>query len=180
MVKFLLLLHCSDTDYANSAAGVIGNPLLCCLGRDSIREGSVRVVRMLIDAGADTVFEILRADDREEDNPKIYTLLELVAALIDENSSTAVCLSSVQIRGLQAIQRLIGQVDAARALSWGWVCAGDGGADSSAAAGCIAGATHAEWPAWPAWPVHGVPLVHGAVHLPATTRSRVTRQALFR
>ena len=118
-VQFLLKRSCHDTAYANTVRGVVGKPLLCCLTSASVTASSPRIMRMLIDAGADTRFTFACLNDSGHFLHR-STALQLVTKMIDEKKSGAVVFNEEQMHGLRGMRRLLVQVDAARAVSWGW------------------------------------------------------------
>ncbi|CAM9206585.1 unnamed protein product [Ectocarpus sp. 12 AP-2014] len=123
-VKLLLqrsaeYFSCGGSSYANSALGVVGKPLLSCLVRDSLRGSSSRVMRRIIDAGATTAFTFTRID---YDGNIMYqtTALDMVTTLLREKRSSGKMFTQQQMYGLCGMRRLLMQVDAVRAVSWGW------------------------------------------------------------
>lgn len=92
------------------------SPLLCCVTSDSLKIGAIRVLRRLIDAGADTT-TIFR------DNQGVvsggHTSMELVEAKLEYlkhglgHDSDTMC-------GLHGLRRLLMTEEAIHALSWGW------------------------------------------------------------
>ena len=124
-VKLLLkwsaeYFSCGGSSYANSALGAVGKPLLSCLVRDSLRPSSSRVMRRLIDSGATTAFTFTRLD---YDGNFMYqtTTLDMATTLLREKQSSGKMFTQPQMYGLRGMRRLLMQVDAVRALSWGWI-----------------------------------------------------------
>lgn len=88
--------------YVNMSVAKDTPPLLLeYLTKDTLRLSSTRVLRFLLDAGADTTFPLLE--------------------IIDHDIS--LCSTESEKEAMQAKRRLLMQQDAARATSWGWVSA---------------------------------------------------------
>jgi ankyrin repeat protein len=125
MLKFLL--RCSKDvqrcaclgAYVNSANGIIGKPLLHCFVPTCIRVNSRRVMRLLIDAGADTTFTFNHVDDYGK-FIRQTTLSEMVSTLIAERGSDGIRFTKQQIRVLEGMRALLLQTAAIRDISWGW------------------------------------------------------------
>ena len=94
-------------NYARDDRGL--SPIQCCFLQTSLGLFSCRIVRMLLDAGADvnTVFLF-----RES----IHDASEFAAAFIRR----ARYVSEDQVRGLEGVRRLVLQADATRGASWRW------------------------------------------------------------
>ena len=108
--------------YANRANGVLGSPLLHCLIPSGTKTFSPRVMRMLIDAGAETEFSFPRLNDG---GYLMYftTPLGLANSQLHEKRDLGKELSERQLNGLRGIRDLLMRVDAVRAVSWGWISA---------------------------------------------------------
>lgn len=94
-------------NFARDGKGL--SPIQCCFLVTSLRLFSCRIVRRLLDAGAevDTVF-------------LFYEVNNSAAEFADAYTRRARNVSDDQVRGLEAVRRLVRQVDAARSVSWGW------------------------------------------------------------
>lgn len=106
--------------YANSALGTIGNPLLHCMMPPGMRDSSPRVTRILIDSGAVADFTFER-EDSAGNVMYVTTPQELATTLIHDKSSDGISFTQKQMRGLKGVRKLLMQVAAVHAVSWGWV-----------------------------------------------------------
>lgn len=115
--------------YVNGARSSPGgmSPLLCslnCIGRSTNK-----VLKLLIDAGAETMFTFNRVD---ANNKFLHTStpLETVATIIRERGLGSVKLTEEEVCWTKTMQKILKQADAIRAVSWGWVsiCRAGGGA----------------------------------------------------
>lgn len=84
-------------------------PLLLCVW--GCRQGSPRTVRLLIDAGADTAGQVMHGD-----TPLNY----VGSCLRDKTVKGGEDATQEQLRRLEAMRRLLMQVEAVHAISWLW------------------------------------------------------------
>eukprot|EP00752_Nemacystus_decipiens_P011398 g10124.t1 len=123
-VAFLLMHHSlkapgGSARYVN--AGRVPDqekkPLFC-----SIRGCSPKVVRLLIDAGADTTssLQMPGLDLRGWEEVIRSTPLDFAEQYISEKAANDKQLTEEELRGLEAVRRVLMQVDAIHAVSWLW------------------------------------------------------------
>ena len=89
-------------------------PLFCSIGGCS-----PRVVRLLIDAGADTTASYSILDKGGQEVLRL-TPLVMTEQYISKKGTREKTLMEKDLRGLEAIRRLLMQVEAVRAVSWLW------------------------------------------------------------
>lgn len=93
-------------------------PLLCCLTQKYLKMDAVRVLRMLIDAGADTTTIFI---DRDTNESAGYTALEIVNNRISNHFlKFGLGDDSNTVRAMQGVRRLLMREEAVHARSWGW------------------------------------------------------------
>ncbi|CAM9982540.1 unnamed protein product [Scytosiphon promiscuus] len=78
-----------------------------------------RIVRLLIDAGADTRSRV-RFRRRDNDAEVTETPLDLTTRKLDEKMIDGEVATEEQLHRLEAVRRLLLQVQAVRAISWSW------------------------------------------------------------
>jgi len=107
------------TTYVNHLCKSDGmTPLLCCITQDNPTMVATRVVRMLIDAGADTTTVFY---DRDTEKSVGCTAREIIDAKICQRYSLfGFGDHSDTMRALQGVHRLLMQEEAIHAVSWGW------------------------------------------------------------
>ena len=117
--------------YVNSQDMSGTPPLIYAIGVASF--SSLRVVRLLIDAGADTTLSVLLRNDR---GMIVYdTPLTLATRYHREKKLNGYPATEAQLRALEATRRLLQRVEAIRATSWTWPSEVHPVASSSAAGG---------------------------------------------
>ncbi|CAM9487590.1 unnamed protein product [Ectocarpus sp. 8 AP-2014] len=116
----------SGTSYVNHTGESNSlSPLLCCVTTDSLKIGAIRVLRRLIDAGADTT-TIFR------DNQGVvsggHTSIELVNAKVDfEYLKHGLGHDSDTLRMLHGLRHLLMREEAIHAVPWGWAASSAAG-----------------------------------------------------
>ena len=90
-------------------------PLFCSIGGCS-----PRVVRLLIDAGADTTASYSILDKGGQEVLRLTPLVMTEQYISEETAFDEKKLTEKQLKGLEAIRRLLMQVEAVRAVSWLW------------------------------------------------------------
>ncbi|CBN75182.1 EsV-1-199 [Ectocarpus siliculosus] len=121
-VQFLLRQRRKESEmsvhaYANSSDGSGMTPLSCSI--EWCSSGNPRIVRLLVDAGADTTSTVrvtnLNGGVEYNDTPLAVTTSLLREKVVDGKPAT-----EEQLHRLQAIRRLLLRVDAVHAVSWLW------------------------------------------------------------
>lgn len=121
-VKFLLQQQQGETAkgaYVNARAPLGATPLICSIEADDVRSCSPRVVRLLVDAGAD-VRRSVRIEDFMgrvvfNDTPLAFTDRRLRDQKKGLQNAT-----EHHVHGLEGIRRLLLRVQAVYAVSWVW------------------------------------------------------------
>ena len=95
-------------------------PLLCAIaGLHGIVSPSSRIVRLLVDAGADTVSAVQLQDD--DGGLMFYdTPLDLATHMLRDMKVGGQDVTQKQLHGLEGIRRLLLRVEAVHAVSWLW------------------------------------------------------------
>lgn len=123
-VKFLLQqqqkrnwIGSGEVSYVDVADEHGRTPLFCGIWSDSFT--SSRIVRLLVDAGADTVstMRLMGVFGTGEYNS---TPLDMIAEAMDERVVKGKDATEKQLRTLEAVRRLLLQVAAVHAISWLW------------------------------------------------------------
>lgn len=128
-VRFLLKQH-GSTGYVNTPMTFGRTPLICCVWY--CHSCSPKMVRLLVNAGADTTSPIRVTDVRREalfeDTPLYITTTHLREKIVGRDDA-----SEEQLHRLEAMRRSIIQVEAVHAVSWLWVIGNNAAEGVSAA-----------------------------------------------
>lgn len=119
---------CGYVNYARASSHEGMSPLLCCLNH--INPSSLKIMRRLIDAGADTTFTFSRVDGNRNFMYET-TPLETVGRIIREQGLHGVNFNDQQVRWVEGMRKLLMQVPAIRSVSWGWVSTGAAGVSTT-------------------------------------------------
>ncbi|CAM9295066.1 unnamed protein product, partial [Hapterophycus canaliculatus] len=105
--------------YVNNTCGAEGKtPLMCCI--DFVRPSSHRVVRRLIDAGADTTSNVPIMFMQGRTGFGITPLGRLSYLASEKKIGTGEDATEEQVLKLEGIRQMLLRVDAVRAISWLW------------------------------------------------------------
>ncbi len=119
-VKSLLQQRKGDeATYVNHRNSFGETPLLNAMGFYGISSPSPRIVRLLIDAGADTASAV-RVIINEDGVELSDTPLNLVYRMLREKKITMKIATEKQLHGLEGVRRLLLRVEAVHAVSWLW------------------------------------------------------------
>ena len=119
-MKFMLQQRKDDeAAFANFQNHVGETPLLCAIGSGDVPISSPGIVRLLVDAGADTTsaIEFLTAEGEVEFND---TPLAIVSLMLDEKKVHGKDATEEELHRLEGIRRLLLRVGAIHAVSFLW------------------------------------------------------------
>lgn len=118
-MKFLLQHQAGEgTWYVNNTLDPFGRtPLVCTI--EACGSSSPRIARFLIDAGADTKSAVLVTKSGEWTTSR-DTPLGFATPSLRQNKVGGENATEEQLRSLNAIHRLLSQVEALHAVSWLW------------------------------------------------------------
>lgn len=156
--------HMDWDTYVNKQQPDGMTPVVCSIGR-AFRSGSQRIVRLFLDAGADTASTV-RIVNKEGVTVFTGTPLAYTTLLLRDREAQVLDSMDGRLCNLEAVRRMLLQLEAIRAVSWCW---------PSDASSCIEQAVHDGTPRAKPTPTADPPL---GLTLPRIRRRARARRVL--